>query len=266
MAAAPRETGEPSYFSRESRGQSGGPASVDPRDRLIVALDVPTLRDAEALADRLAGVVRWFKIGSQLFTAAGPAAVASIARRGRVFLDTKLYDIPSVVGAAIGAAARQHVALCTVHASGGSAMMRAAREAVDAVAGAELRVLGVTLLTSADKGMLAETGVVGDPAGVVDRLARLAQAAGLHGAVTSPLEARAVRAACGPEFLLVCPGIRPAGSAGDDQRRVRTPRAAVAAGADLLVVGRPITHASDPVLAAEDVLREIAGASDPAAR
>lgn len=243
---------------------------MDARDRLIVALDVPTLRDAEALADRLAGVVRWFKIGSQLFTAAGPAAVASIARRGRVFLDTKLYDIPSVVGAAIGAAAQQRVALCTVHASGGSAMMRAAREAADAAArsspGADLRVLGVTLLTSADQAMLAETGVDGDPARVVDRLARLARAAGLPGAVISPLEVRAVRAACGPGFLLVCPGIRPAGSAGDDQHRVLTPRAAVEAGADLLVVGRPIARAPDPVSAAEEVLREIAGAADPSPR
>ena len=168
---------------RNPAARSRAPAApMDPRDRLIVALDVPTLPDAEALADRLAGVVRWFKIGSQLFTAAGPAAVASIARRGRVFLDTKLHDIPSVVGAAIGAAARQGIALCTVHASGGTAMMRAAREAADAAArsspGADLRVLGVTLLTSMDQATLAETGVDGDPARVVDRLARLARGGG----------------------------------------------------------------------------------------
>jgi len=239
---------------------------MDARDRLIVALDVPTLSEAEALADRLAGVVRWFKVGSQLFTAAGPAAVAAAARRGRVFLDTKLHDIPSVVGAAVGAAARQGIALCTVHASGGTEMMRAAREAADAAArtapGAQLRVLGVTLLTSMDHRTLAETGIGGDPAQVVDRLARLAKTAGLDGAVTSVREVRAVRAACGPTFLLVCPGIRPSGSVEDDQRRVLSPRAAVAAGADLLVVGRPIVHASDPRGAAEAVLREIEGAAD----
>jgi len=239
---------------------------MDPRDRLIVALDVPTLSEAEALADRLAGVVRWFKIGSQLFTAAGPAAVAAVARRGRVFLDTKLYDIPSVVGAAVGEAARQGIALCTVHASGGTEMMRAAREAADAAAGgtgrAQLRVLGVTVLTSMDRTTLAETGIAEDPARIVDRLARLTKTAGLHGAITSPLEVRAVRAVCGAEFLLVCPGIRPAGATEDDQRRVLSPRAAVAAGADLLVVGRPIVHASDPRRAAEAMLREIEGAAD----
>jgi len=239
---------------------------MDPRDRLIVALDAPTLSDAEALADRLAGVVRWFKVGSQLFTAAGPAAVASIARRGRVFLDTKFHDIPSVVGAAVDAAARQGIALCTVHASGGTAMMRAAQQAADAAAplasGTRLRVIGVTLLTSMDRATLVETGISDEPAHVVDRLARLAKAAGLDGVVTSPLEVSAVRAACGPEFLVVCPGVRPDGSAGDDQRRVLTPRAAVAAGADLLVVGRPIAHAPDPRRAAEEILREIETAAD----
>ena len=241
---------------------------MNPRDRLIVALDVPTLPEAEVLADRLAGTVRWFKIGSQLFTAAGPAAVASIARRGRVFLDTKLHDIPSVVGAAVGAAARHGIALCTVHASGGSAMMRAARDAADAASrlspAARLRVLGVTLLTSMNSATLKEIGIADEPETVAGRLAGLAQAAGLDGAVTSPLEVRALRAARGPAFLLVCPGIRPAGAPGDDQQRVLTARGAVAAGADLLVVGRPIAGAADPVRAAEEMLREIADAADRA--
>jgi len=237
---------------------------VDPRDRLIVALDMPSLADAEGLADGLRGVVRWFKIGSHLFTTAGPDAVAAIARRGRVFLDTKFHDIPSVVGAAVGAAARQGIALCTVHASGGTAMMRAAWEAASAeaaVGGERLRVIGVTLLTSADAQTLAETGVGGSPADAVVRLARLAQAAGLDGAVTSPLEVEAVRTACGREFLLVCPGIRPLGGREDDQRRVRAAGAAVAAGADMLVVGRPITRASDPRRVAEEILCEIGEAA-----
>jgi orotidine-5'-phosphate decarboxylase len=240
---------------------------VDPRDRLIVALDVPSLADAETLADGLRAVVRWFKIGSQLFTAAGPDAVAAIARRGRIFLDTKFHDIPSVVGAAVEAAARQGIALCTVHASGGTAMMQAAREAADATAGTaggRLRVIGVTLLTSSDAETLAETGVVASPADIAVRLARLAKAAGLDGAVTSPLEVEALRAACGKEFLLVCPGIRPAAWQEDDQRRVRAVGAAVAAGADMLVVGRPITRAPDPRRAAEEILREIEETSDSA--
>jgi orotidine-5'-phosphate decarboxylase len=239
-------------------------ARADPRDRLIVALDVPALDEAEALADRLRGVVRWFKIGSQLFTAAGPRAIAAIAQRGRVFLDMKFHDIPTTVGAAVGAAARHGVALCTVHASGGTEMMRAAREAAhrafrDTGVG-PARVIGVTLLTSIDERTLREIGAAGTPTEVALRLAHLAGAAGLDGVVVSPLEVEAVRAACGPEFLLVCPGIRPAGGATDDQRRVRTAGAAVSAGADLLVVGRPITHAPDPGRAAEGVLREIADA------
>ena len=237
---------------------------MDPRDRLVVALDVPTLVDAEALAYRLQGVVRWFKIGPHLFTAAGPQAVAAIARYGRIFLDMKFHDIPSTVGAGVAAAARQGIALCTVHASGGTAMMRAAREAAAAVfretGAGPLRVLGVTLLTSSDEATLAEAGTAGSPLDTVLRLARLAKAAGLDGVVISPLEAEAVRGACGPKFLLVCPGIRSAGGS-DDQRRVCTPSTAVAAGADLLVIGRPITRAPDPRGAAEEILREIEGAS-----
>jgi len=234
---------------------------VDPRDRLIVALDTPSFTDAEAMAARLDGVVRWFKVGSHLFTAAGPAAISALLRRGRIFLDLKYHDIPSVVAGAVEAAARQGIAMCTVHASGGSAMLRAAREGADrgAPPGSDrVRVIGVTVLTSEDAAALSEAGVAESLLDTTLRLARLSQAAGLTGVVTSPLEVQAVRAACGPEFLLVCPGIRPEESARGDQRRVHTPRGAVAAGADMLVVGRPITRAEDPKAAAEEIIRQIA--------
>jgi orotidine-5'-phosphate decarboxylase len=234
---------------------------VDPRDRLIVALDTPSLAEAEAMAARLDGVVRWFKVGSHLYTAAGPAAVSALLRRGRIFLDLKYHDIPSIVAGAVEAAARQGIAMCTVHASGGTAMMRAAREGADRgtpSGKSRTRVIGVTLLTSEDAAGLSEVGIEGSPLEVTLRLARLAQAAGLAGVVTSPREAAAVRAECGPEFLLVCPGVRPEGAAPGDQRRVHTPRDAVAAGADMLVVGRPITQADDPRAAAEEIIREMA--------
>ncbi len=242
---------------------------MDPCDRLIVALDTPSLAEAEAMAARLDGVVRWFKVGSHLYTAAGPAATSALRRRGRIFLDLKYHDIPSVVEGAVEAAARQGVALCTVHALGGTAMMRAAREgaARGTPRGADrLRVIGVTVLTSGDATTLSDAGIAGTPQDVALRLARLAQAAGLAGAVISPLEAEAVRAACGAEFLLVCPGIRMEEAARGDQRRVHTPRAAIAAGADMLVVGRPITQAGDPRAAAEEIIRQIAGDQPPRKR
>ncbi len=247
---------------------------MDPRDRLVVALDTPSLADAEAIADRLEGVVRWFKIGPPLFIAAGPVSVAALSRRGRVFLDLKFHDIPSTVAAGVDAAARLGASLCTVHALGGTAMMRAAREAAETGSHAlsrgqpgqprpeqpPLQVVGVTLLTSADAAALEEMGIVGSPREIAVRLAGLARDAGMAGAVASPLEAAAIRATCGPGFLIVCPGIRPEGTASADQRRVETPRAAIAAGADLLVVGRPVTQAKDPRQAAEAIVREIAGA------
>ncbi len=236
---------------------------MDPGDRLIVALDTPSLARAEAIADALSDIVRWYKIGPHLFTATGQAAVAALLRRGRIFLDLKFHDIPSVVAAGVEAAARLGVSLCTVHALGGAAMMRAAREG--AAAGAPPgrtppRVIGVTVLTSTDAAALAEVGLTGAPGDVATRLAGLAKAAGLDGVVTSPMDAPAIRAACGPGFLLVCPGIRLAGEERGDQRRVDTPRAAIEAGADLLVVGRPITGAGNPRAAAEAVLDEIAAA------
>ncbi len=236
---------------------------MDPRDRLIVALDAPSLSRAEALAGDLSGVVRWFKIGSALFTAAGPAAVAALLRRGRIFLDLKFHDIPTVVAGGVEAAARMGADLCTVHALGGTAMMRAAGTAAGAETapgGRPLRVIGVTLLTSIDAAGLDNVGLAGPPRDAAVRLARLARDAGLAGVVTSPLEASAIRAACGPGFLLVCPGIRPEGVERGDQRRADTPRAAIRAGADLLVVGRPVTQAAQPREAAEEIIDQIARA------
>ena len=235
---------------------------MDPRDRLIVALDLPSLEEAQATAARLAGVVRWYKIGLELYTAAGPAAVAAVRKEGRVFLDLKFHDIPATVAGAVSAATRLGVDLLTVHALGGTAMLLAAAEA--ALRTAEIirrrppTVLGITLLTSGDAAAMAEAGMAGTPAEAAVRLARLARGAGLGGVVASPVDAAAIRTACGPDFLIVCPGIRPAGAAADDQRRVATPRAAIEAGADVLVVGRPITRAPDPRSAAEELAREIA--------
>lgn len=241
--------------------------STDPRDRLIFALDTPALAEAEALADRLAGVVRWFKIGPRLFTGSGPAAVAAILKRGKVFLDLKFHDIPSIVAAGVAAADRLGVSLCTVHALGGNAMLSAAGRAAAEGTGASgsrgegrMRVIGVTVLTSSDAATLAEVGLRESPADATVRLARLSRAAGLDGVVVSPLEVASVRKACGPDFLLVSPGIRPKGVDGGDQRRTDTPGAAIAAGADMLVVGRAITRAGDPRAAAEEVIAQIRSA------
>lgn len=233
----------------------------DARDRLIVAVDAPSLEAADALAARLDGAVRWFKVGSELFTAAGPAAVAALLRRGRVFLDLKFHDIPATVAGAVAAAARLGVDLLNVHASGGSAMLRAAQEAAarNAAPGRPApTVIAVALLTSVDADAMDQAGIRGTPVEAALRLARLAQDNGLGGVVASPLDAAAIRAACGPDFLIVCPGIRPAGAARDDQRRLETPQAAIAAGADMLVVGRSITRAPDPRRAADEIVHDIA--------
>jgi orotidine-5'-phosphate decarboxylase len=233
---------------------------VDPRDRLIVALDVPHLEDARALADRLSGAVRWLKVGSALYTAGGPAAVSALVPRFHVFLDLKFHDIPVQVAGAVDAATRLGVDLCTVHALGGSAMLRAAAAAAANAAPAGRRpatVIAVTLLTSLDAAAMQEAAIEGTPAETALRLARLAQAAGLGGVVASPLDARGIRAACGSDFLIVCPGIRPAGATDGDQRRTLSPGDAISAGADMLVVGRPITAAPDPLRAAEEILRQI---------
>jgi orotidine-5'-phosphate decarboxylase len=233
------------------------------KDRLIVALDVETLAEAERMAGRLEGLVTRFKIGSQLFTAAGPGAVEAIQKRGaEVFLDLKFHDIPNTVAGAAREAARMGVLIFNVHASGGRAMMAAAAEGA-ATAARELGVrrpivLAVTVLTSLDRAALGrELGVADSVEGHVLHLAALAAAAGLDGCVASPNEIGALRTSRGPGWVIVTPGVRPVGSALGDQSRIATPGAAVSAGAHYLVVGRPITAAPDPARAAEAVLREM---------
>ncbi len=226
---------------------------MNARERLIVALDVPGEADATALVDRLAGRVGMFKVGSQLFTAAGPAFIRELAARGeKVFLDLKYHDIPNTVASAVSAASRLGVSLLTVHALGGQAMMEAAVGALPALGE---RLLAVTILTSHDAAGLATVGLEPEVAPNVQRLARLARAAKVDGVVASPHEVALIRQVCGRDFLVVTPGIRPAGARAGDQARAATPAAALAAGADFLVVGRPLTEAPDPAAAAAASVR-----------
>lgn len=229
------------------------------RERLIVALDVPTVEQAQALVDRLAGQVGLFKIGSQLFTAGGPGFVRDLIARGeKVFLDLKYHDIPNTVANAVGRAAEMGVSLLTVHALGGRAMMEAAMGALPAMG---TRVLAITILTSHAEESLGEVGIGGSLSESVVRLARLAREAQVDGVVASPHEVGLVRDACGPDFLVVTPGIRPSGSEKGDQARAATPEAAVSAGADYIVVGRPILQADDPRAAAEAIVVSLASLS-----
>jgi orotidine-5'-phosphate decarboxylase len=223
---------------------------------LIVALDGDDLVAAEGLARRLTGAVDAFKVGLTLFAAHGPEALFEIGQHGRVFCDLKLHDIPTQVRGAARSLASKGVWLTTVHASGGRAMVAAAIEGAGA-AGSGTLVAAVTVLTSLDAAELGSLGVAADPAGQVLRLATLAVGAGAQALVCSPQEVAAVRAEVGPGVLLVTPGIRPAGGDLGDQSRVATPRAAVAAGADYLVIGRPITAAVDPRAAAEAIRAEM---------
>lgn len=240
--------------------------ALSARSRLIVALDFPTADRAARMAERLQGRVGAFKIGSELFSAEGPVLARYLSARGEgVFLDLKFHDIPNTVRGAAREAAQMGVRMFNVHASGGRKMMQAAREgaleaADDQGAKEPPIILAVTVLTSLAGEDLGEIGIVGTPDEAVVRLARLAQASGLDGVVASAREASLIREACGPEFLIVTPGIRPAGSVSHDQARVATPAEAIHAGADYLVVGRPIAGAEDPEAAAEDVVAEIDGA------
>ncbi|HET7875839.1 MAG TPA: orotidine-5'-phosphate decarboxylase [Methylomirabilota bacterium] len=235
----------------------------DPRDRLIVALDVEGLEQAERLLDSLRGLVHRFKIGSQLFTAGGPAAVETVRKAGgQVFLDLKYHDIPSTVAGAAREAVRLGVFMFNVHASGGVAMMRAAALATTAAAQetgtARPLVTAVTLLTSLDRAALQrEVGVASSVEGHVLHLCDLAREAGLDGVVASPNEIAAIRRALGPGWVIVTPGVRPAGSEAGDQSRIATPAQAWRAGAHYLVVGRPITAAPDPARAAQAILAEM---------
>jgi len=229
------------------------------RERLIVALDYSSAKAALDLVERLSGQCRWFKVGLELYVAAGPAIVETLAGRGHsVFLDLKLHDIPNTVAGAVRSAAGLGAKLLTVHAGGGPMMLAAAREAAGGCAAAP-RLLAVTVLTSMDAAQLAATGVAQAPQEQVELLARMGMAAGIDGFVCSAQEVGLLREITGPAGTLVTPGIRPAGAEIGDQQRVATPAAALKAGASYLVVGRPITQAADPAAAAEGILREMAG-------
>jgi orotidine-5'-phosphate decarboxylase len=231
-----------------------GTEPTAPSDRIAVALDVPTVREADLLAASLVGAVGWFKVGLELYLAHGPEVVTAIRTHGPVFLDVKLHDIPTTVERAAARVAELGVGLVTVHAGGGADMVRAA---VDGL-GDHGRVLAVTVLTSMSDDDLASVGAPG-AATQVPRLASLAVEAGATGLVCAPRDLRTVRETVGPEVLLVTPGIRPSGSGDDDHARAATPASAIADGADVLVIGRPITRADDPVGAARAIAAELAG-------
>ncbi|MBN1526181.1 MAG: orotidine-5'-phosphate decarboxylase [Candidatus Omnitrophica bacterium] len=233
------------------------------KDRLIIALDVDAEDKAVAIAEALKNDVTFFKIGFELFSSCGPRVVERIRAMGcDVFLDLKFHDIPNTVAKAAAAVTRLGVYMFNVHASGGHEMMKRAAEAAKAEAGRlgmeRPKVLGVTVLTSMDENGLKKTGVSANMKTQVLRLASLAKKAGLDGVVASPIEAKQIRKKLGRDFLIVTPGARPLWAAANDQKRVATPKEAIKNGADLIVVGRPVTGAKDPAGAAREILKEIA--------
>jgi orotidine-5'-phosphate decarboxylase len=231
------------------------------RDRLIVALDVPSAAEARRVVHTVGDVISTYKVGKQLFTAEGPEIVRELVASGRkVFLDLKFHDIPNTVGAAVRSAAGLGVAMLTVHASGGTKMLKAAVEAAQASQAKPL-ILAVTVLTSMEEADLQEVGVSGNVLSQVLRLGAVARSAGCGGLVASAHEARELRRELGEGFEIVTPGVRPAGAAVGDQARVLTPAQAIEAGATRLVVGRPITEASNPTEAARQILAAIDEAS-----
>jgi orotidine-5'-phosphate decarboxylase len=226
---------------------------IPPRDRLIVALDVKTVAEAEAMVARLGDSVTFYKVGLQLTFAGGLAFAERLGRSGKqVFLDVKLLDIDNTVAGAIANIAAMGMTFVTVHA-----YPQAMHAAVEARGTARLKLLGVSVLTSMNDADLTEAGFAGNVGDLVATRARQARAAGMDGLVASPAEAAAVRAIVGPEMAIVTPGIRPAGASADDQKRIATPAAAIKAGADYLVVGRPVTAAQDPKSAADAIVAEI---------
>jgi len=233
------------------------------RERLVLALDVDDFKKADELVRKLSDYVGVFKIGSQLFTAEGAKVVNMVNERGgKVFLDLKFHDIPNTVARAAEVATKLGVFIFNVHTSGGYEMMKAAVEASEKISlTLDVRkplILGVTLLTSINQEILKkEIGITRILEEQVVHLAKLAKAAGLDGVVASSWEINEIRKTCGEDFIILTPGIRPAGKSSDDQKRVMTPREAVKLGADFLVIGRPIRNASNPVEAAKEILREM---------
>lgn len=231
---------------------------MKPTDRIFVALDTTSVDEAVALAERLRGLVGGVKLGKEFFTANGPQGVARAAARGMpLFLDLKFHDIPNTVAGAVKASLPLRPFLLDVHAAGGGAMMRAAAEAARSAGAERPLMLAVTVLTSMGPEDLAEIGVAGAVQDQVVRLATLARDSGMDGVVCSAREIGPLRAALGPGFKLVVPGIRPAWAATGDQKRVMTPKEAVDLGADYLVIGRPITGDPDPVAAAKRIAEEL---------
>ncbi len=230
--------------------------SAHPKDRLIVALDYPTAKEALQLVDTLEQACQWFKVGMELYYAAGNQIVEQLRNRGfNVFLDLKLHDIPNTVASAIHSVTQAGASLLTIHATGGAAMMTAAAEA--AKSANSPRLLAVTVLTSMDAEQLNGVGITASPADQVLRLARLAEASGITGLVCSAEETSLLRRELHRDTLLVVPGIRPAGAAAQDQKRIATPAQAIAGGASMLVIGRPISQAANPAQATQAILAEI---------
>jgi len=232
----------------------------DARGKIIFALDVHEAADIEKWSNLLAAKVGMFKIGKQLFTACGPAAVRTIQQHGgEVFLDLKYHDIPNTVAMATVEAARLGVKLTNLHALGGYEMMATTMDALDREfkGGERTKVLAVTILTSSTEDTLRGIGIEHSVKEMVVRLAKLAKSAGIDGVVASPQEVSLIRAACGPDFLIVTPGVRPLFASADDQKRIMTPADAVSQGADYLVIGRPISAAADPAEAADMIVDEI---------
>lgn len=243
-----------------SRPAPAADAAEQARQRLIVALDVPDAASATALVGRLEGTCRWFKVGLELFVAEGPRVLEPLLEQGHsVFLDLKLHDIPNTVASAVRAAAKLGARMLTLHAGGGPAMLAAARAALEGVADPP-QLLAVTVLTSMDQTQASAVGLSRSPAEQVELLARMGLEAGIGGFVCSPQEVARLRSITGPEGVLVIPGIRPAGAAVGDQKRIATPADALRQGASYLVVGRPITQAPEPARAAEAILKEMASA------
>lgn len=227
---------------------------TSPRDRVIVALDVPTPAEATALAGRLGGAIAFYKVGLELIHGGGLPLVERFKEQGkRVFLDAKLFDIDNTIAGAVAAIATTGADFLTIHA-----YPKAMRAAVDARGDVDLKLLGVTVLTSMDDADVAAAGYGSKAADLALQRAEDARAAGMDGVIAAPAEAAAIRAAVGPDMLIVTPGIRPAGTAAGDQKRIATPADAIRAGADYLVVGRAITAADDPAATAEAVVAEVA--------